>query len=119
MDHLQQAIESELLLGRQQLARDNADAAFRHFERAHILSQRRTWDHLRSHAWMWRAGWRRRDVREVLGQTLRLPAALLFSRIWVPEGNTGGANVSAFRPMPVPEDLRRILARPRPRLRYG
>ncbi len=118
MDHLQQAIENELLLGRQLLARDAA-AAFRHFERAHILSQRRTWDHLRSHAWMWRAGWMKRDVRELLGQTLRMVAALLFSRIWVPEGNTGGAGVSAFRSMPVPEDLRALLQRPRSRLRYG
>ena len=109
MDHLKQAIESELRLGRRLLARNAADAAFRHFERAHILSQRRTGDHVRSHAWMWRAGWRRRDAREVLGQTLRMLAALLFSRIWVPEGNTGRANVSAFRPMPVPEDLAAIL----------
>lgn len=119
MDPLQQAIENELLLGRQLLARDAADAAFRHFERAHILSQRRTWDHVRSHAWMWLAGWRRGDAREVLGQTLRMLAALLFSRIWVPEGNTGGANVSALRPMPVSEDLRSILEQPRPRMRYG
>jgi hypothetical protein len=36
-------------------------------------------------------------------------AAALFSRLWVPVGNTGGANVSAFRPMPVPEDLQRLL----------
>jgi hypothetical protein len=34
----------------------------------------------------------------------------LFSRIWVPAGNTGGANVSALRRMPVPPDLERILA---------
>jgi hypothetical protein len=27
----------------------------------------------------------------------------------VPVGNTGGANVSALRPMPVPEELRRLL----------
>ena len=120
MDHLQQAINDELLLGRQLLARGAANAAFRHFERAHILSQRRTWDHVRSHAWMWRAGWQRSDLREIAGQTLRMLAALLFSRLWVPEGNTGGANVSAFRPMPVPEDLRALLARPAPRrIRYG
>jgi hypothetical protein len=111
MDRLRQAIENELRLGRHLLGRDAVAAAFRHFERAHVLSQRRTWDHLRSHAWMWRAGWRRRDAREIAGQTLRLIAALLFSRIWVPEGNTGGADVSAFRPMPVPEDLAAILRR--------
>jgi hypothetical protein len=36
-------------------------------------------------------------------------AAALFSRLWVPVGNTGGANVSAARPMPVPSDLQAIL----------
>jgi hypothetical protein len=24
---------------------------------------------------------------------------------WLPHGNTGGANVSPFRPMPIPPDL--------------
>jgi hypothetical protein len=38
-------------------------------------------------------------------------AAALFSRIWVPEGNTGGANVSAIQPMPIPADLRDLLSR--------
>jgi hypothetical protein len=27
----------------------------------------------------------------------------------VPEGNTGGANVSALKPMPVPQDLSTII----------
>lgn len=49
------------------------------------------------------------DHRELVGQSTRVVAALLFSRLWVPIGNTGGANVSAFRPMPVPDDLRAIL----------
>lgn len=83
--------------------------AFAHLERAHILGQRRTWRHLRSHLGMLRIGWKRRDVREVAGQFARLVAAALFSRIWVPVGNTGGANVSAMRPMPVPDDLRRLI----------
>jgi hypothetical protein len=83
-------------------------AAFAHLERAHILGQRDTWRHLRSHVGMLRIGWQRRDPREVAGQLARMLAAALFSRIWVPLGNTGGANVSAMRPMPVPEDLRRL-----------
>jgi hypothetical protein len=39
----------------------------------------------------------------------RIAAAAVFSRLWVPVGNTGGANVSAMRPMPVPSDLQAIL----------
>ncbi len=83
--------------------------AFQHLERAHILSQRLTWLHVRTHLAMWHIGWLRRDARELFGQSTRTVAALLFSRIWVPIGNTGGANVSPLRPMPVPEDLRAIL----------
>jgi hypothetical protein len=54
-------------------------------------------------------GWQRRDGREVFGQLTRIVAAALFSRLWVPVGNTGGANVSAVKPMPVPPDLQAIL----------
>src|SRR5688572_3922145 len=92
-------------------ARDFA-RAFAHLERAHVLGQRATWRHVRSHLGMLAIGWRRRDAREVFGQLARLPAALLFSRLWVPHGNTGGANVGAMRPMPVPDDLRALLAPP-------
>ena len=85
-------------------------SAFRHLERAHIISQRCTWLHMRSHIAMLRIGWLRRDAREVFEQMLRIVAASVFSRIWVPEGNTGGANVSAMRPMPIAEDLAKLLA---------
>ncbi len=51
-------------------------------------------------------GFARHDLREIVGQLFRIPAAITKSRIWVPIGNTGGANVSALRPMPVPDDLR-------------
>lgn len=81
------------------------DAAFAHLERAHILGQQRTWPHVRTHVAMLAIGWQRQDRREVLGQVGRTVAALLFSRVWVPVGNTGGANVSPFRPMPLPADL--------------
>ena len=56
---------------------------------------------------MLKSGWRRRDLRELLGQLLRIPAAVTKSRIWVPVGNTGGARVSALRTMAVPADLKR------------
>jgi hypothetical protein len=56
------------------------------------------------------AGLRRHDRREVVGQLLRLVVAApgsLSGRY--PVGNTGGADVSALRPMPIPEDLRSVL----------
>lgn len=105
---LRAAIKSELDRARSLRDSDHA-AAFRHLERAHVLSQRHTLWHAGVHLRMLAHGFRRRDVREILGQSSRMLAALLFSRLWVPIGNTGGANVSAFRPMPLPDDLRALL----------
>lgn len=109
MSRLEQAFAIEWELARAARRAGDHERAFHHLERAHVLGQGRTWLHLRSHLGMLRIGWERRDVREVPGQLLRIIAAVLFSRIWVPAGNTGGANVSAFLPMPVPADLQAVL----------
>lgn len=85
------------------------DRAFAHLERAHILGQRATALHLRSHIGMLALARIRGDGREIVGQLVRIVAAALFSRLWVPDGNTGRAAVSALQPMPVPEDLARVL----------
>lgn len=106
---IQVAFEREWIAARSARRAGNLDRAFHHLERAHILSQRLTLLHVKSHLGMWHIGWLRRDLHELVGQSTRVVAALLFSRLWVPIGNTGGANVSAFRPMPVPDDLRAIL----------
>lgn len=84
--------------------------AWRHLERAHILSQAYAWPHTVVHARMLGYGWRRRDVREIAGQLIRIFAAApgtLLGR--APLGNTGGANVGIFTPMTIPEDLLTIL----------
>lgn len=108
---LREAVRLELgLAQRARIAGDSA-LAFAHLERAHILGQRFTSLHVRTHVAMLRLGWSRRDFREVVGQITRILAAALVSRIWVPIGNTGGANVPAMKPMPIPADLRAILDR--------
>lgn len=104
--NLEEAFAAEIAAARAAFHRGELDNAFYHLERSHILGQRHTGRHVLVHGWMLRVGVRRRDAREVFGQLLRIVAALAFSRIWVPLGNTGGANVSAFRPMPIPDDLR-------------
>ena len=102
---------AELEAARRAEGAGDFQTAFTHLERAHILSQKYALAHAATHLRMLRLGWRTRDAREVLGQLTRTIAALIFSRIWVPVGNTGRANVSAFAPMPVPEDLAEILGK--------
>lgn len=87
------------------------DAARACLEAAHVLGQRSTRLHVRAHAEMLGMSWRSGHTRELLGQVVRIMAAALITRIWVPQGNTGGSNVSAFRAMPIPDDLRELLAR--------
>lgn len=81
-------------------------AAFHHLERAHVLGQGSTVQHVRVHMRMLFWGLRHHNNREVMGQITRLIGAA--TKTWlglIPQGNTGGANVSAFKPMPVPDDL--------------
>jgi hypothetical protein len=101
--------EEELSRAREALAASKFQVCFAHLERAHVLSQRMTIRHTHVHGLMLVAGWRRRDWREVVGQLPRMLASALFSRLWVPKGNSGRARVSAFKPMPVPEDLRHLV----------
>lgn len=109
MPSIAEAFDHEWIAAAQARLDGNLDSAFHHLERAHILSQRITRLHVQSHVGMLAIGWQRRDGREVTGQLARIVAALLFSRIWVPDGNTGGANVSALKPLPIPGDLDAIL----------
>jgi Protein of unknown function (DUF3703) len=103
------AYESEVRLARQALRQGDFETTFFHLERAHVLAQRMTGRHTYIHALMLVAGLRRGDIREVVGQVPRMVASALFSRLWVPRGNSGRARVSAFKPMPVPDDLRHLV----------
>jgi len=104
------AYGEEVSRARQALACGDFEVCFVHLERAHVLAQRMTGRHTCVHWLMLVAGWRQRDHREVVGQVPRILASILFSRFWVPRGNTGRARVSALKPMPVPEDLRDLVA---------
>jgi hypothetical protein len=87
---------------------------FAHLERAHVLGQASTREHVRVHWRMLVWGWRRRDAREVMGQITRLIGAATKTFIgWVPTGNTGGANVSPVKPMPIDPALAEIIEKAR------
>jgi hypothetical protein len=91
----------------------NHDAAFSHLEIAHVLGQQFLLPHITVHAWMLRVAAKRQDRREILGQITRLAATVPgFIAGWVPLGNTGGANVSALKPMPVPTSLSGLVPKP-------
>lgn len=93
-------------------ARSTGDnrAEWTHLERAHILSQPMVWPHVRTHVVMFTSALRRRDVHELAGQAFRIAVAAPGSIAGkYPVGNTGGADVSAFAPMPIPADLESLL----------
>jgi Protein of unknown function (DUF3703) len=91
-------------------AHGDAELAFRHLERAHVLGQVSTAVHVRVHWRMLLWAIRNRQPGEAAGQVWRLLAAALFTGIgWVPAGNTGGAKVSGFRPMSIPPDLKHLM----------
>jgi hypothetical protein len=103
---LQIAFESEMASAIEALRAHRHDDCLRHLERAHILGQRFVVPHLRSHWWMFRAGLRMGDAREVLAQIPRLllagPGSLLGRN---PVGNPGTARVGIFQPVAIPPDL--------------
>ena len=106
---LRSAYVAELTAAEGARHRGEIERAFSHLARAHILSQHFTRRHVHVHWLMLKLGAEIRDWREVRGQLSRLFAAAIFSRIWVPAGNTGRANVSAMKPMPIPDDLQESL----------
>ena len=102
-------IEAERRVFRAARQSGNRALAWTALEREHILGQGFFGPHLRSHMTMLGYAVETRDGREVLGQVIRLalaPLGNLTGRL--PWGNTGRANVSAFAPMPYPDDLAEV-----------
>ncbi len=89
----------------------DTDAAWRHLERAHILSQPFPAAHVGSHGHMLRLAVLTRNPHEAVGQIIRLVAAGPASAVGrIPVGNTGRADVPLRQEMQVPPDLAQILA---------
>ncbi len=102
-------VQTELDAAVRHEARGEFTTAFAHLERAHILGQAATVEHLRVHWAMFRWALRHNVAAEALGQAWRLAGALVKTWLWVPAGNTGGAKVSGFKPMPTPPDLAQLI----------
>jgi len=104
------AWETERARALEERTAGDSAAEWAHLERAHILSQPMAARHVRTHVAMLGCAVRRHDRREVTSQLFRLMVAGPGS--WTgryPVGNTGGGDVSAFLPMPIPKDLRHLL----------
>jgi hypothetical protein len=105
-------IEKEMAAYRAAHFAHDWDKAWNALERAHILSQPYLGPHLANHWAMLCFAVAQRDAKEVFGQMLRFalaPLGALSGRI--PVGNIGRATVSAFKPMPIPEDLRKAITK--------
>jgi hypothetical protein len=92
-------------------ARDTA-AAWHFLERAHIVGQYHPAPHTAMHWRMLVMGCRVGNAQEILGQALRMSVGWFGSLLnRIPVGNTGRASVPILSPMPIPDDLRSLLAR--------
>ncbi len=99
-------VEAELQTATALAAQGQAQPAFTHLERAHVLGQASTAHHVRVHWRMFLWGLQQRDAKECLGQLFRIIGAATKTVFGlIPHGNTGGANVSPFKPMAVSTEL--------------
>lgn len=107
-------VEREIRAAYQAEAEGKPEVAFSHLERAHILGQTSTVEHVRVHWHMFLWSIRQRDVRECLGQLLRIVGASIGTALGlVPLGNTGGTNVNPFESMPIPPELAALIEKAR------
>ena len=99
-------VDAELQTAAALAAQGRVQTAFTHLERAHVLGQASTMHHVRVHCRMLLWGLQQRDAKECLGQIFRIVGAATKTVFGlIPHGNTGGANVSPFKPMPLPPEL--------------
>lgn len=111
-DLLKEAYDSELYKALKEEEHGDSELAWRHLERAHILSQSRPWLHIFVHIQMIFFATRNGDLKEIFGQIPRIllagPASFFD---FAPKGNTGGTNAGMFTPMEIPEDLKSKIER--------
>ena len=107
-------VDAELAVAAECERRGEGGAAFNHLERAHVLGQASTREHVRVHLKMLRWAIRDRNGTEIAGQPIRIAGAAAVTAIGlVPTGNTGGARVKAWRRLEVPPDLAELISRAR------
>lgn len=105
-------VEQELADANLHRKNNDAQREFYHLERAHVLGQESTYWHVKVHVLMLMWGIRNRAPKEIIGQIMRILGAAATTAVGlVPKGNTGGANVSPFKKMPISEDLELLISK--------
>lgn len=95
-------VDEELLLARKAKELGLVKLEFQHLENAHVIGQESTFLHVKVHGLMLFWGYRNNNIKEVFGQALRIIGAATKTAMGlVPQGNTGGANVSPFKVMEI------------------
>lgn len=103
-------VESELKSAGQAKSAEDTQLEFSHLERAHVIGQESTYWHVKVHVLMLLWAVRQHPVREVFGQLFRIVGAATKTPLGLlPQGNTGGANVSPFKKMPIAPDLAALI----------
>ena len=107
-------VEEELALARSEQNFGNKAEAFAHLENAHVLGQASTRLHVKVHVHMLLWAVKQGNIGEFFGQLFRIAGAATKTVFGlVPHGNTGGANVSPFKAMPIKPDLNTIIKKAR------
>lgn len=105
------AFELEIAEARALMSQHHLEGAFAHLERAHVICQYHVVPHVVSHWLMLVIALRQYRFIDVVGQVVRMVFGALGSAVGVvPTGNTGGTNVSMFKRMPIPPELRDVIA---------
>ncbi len=103
--------DAELAEYEQKIRQNESLAAFTHLEDAHVIGQESTRLHIAAHYHMAVWAFRERKVSEFFGQLLRIVGAATKTAFGlVPIGNTGGANISPFKALPLSEKNQNIIA---------
>ena len=108
--NITQFVICELELAAQAKDSGNIAAEFQCLENAHVLGQESTYWHVKVHILMFMWACRNFKPKELLGQAFRIVGAVTKTVFGlVPQGNTGGANVSPFKAMPVKPEYEVII----------
>lgn len=109
-ENLKPFVETELVLALEASTEGDHATEFSHLENAHVIGQESTNWHVKVHWLMFRWAIRNLEFKEFFGQSFRIVGAATKTVFGlVPKGNTGGANVSPFKVMPLRPEYAAII----------